>query len=214
MDAFPVLEFRQSSLQDSECLGIGVTDDHHLTGFPGDMNGTVQLLINGLGVLFGIKEDIPFGGRDGLFPGHIHSNTVGSGATVHEEQICPPELLHQPGHGARVAGQQAAHMIVYALHAGDRRQAATEGGPEDRLVHVELEAARSQQFVEGAGLKRQVKQYVLAAFRALLCQPAGMGCVGENGAADGDRQAGDTEVQIRAITHVINDDGDPGTGLV
>lgn len=78
-----------------------------------------------------------------IVPGRTLSDCSLVGSAIHKKQAIPAlQCLHQPGHMAGMAGQQAPLMIIDARNFRKVLQIVENSSLKRRLVHVQIEHDR------------------------------------------------------------------------
>lgn len=130
-------EFRQLTLQHLQCLRIRVSDTHRETLLSGLFQQQRQLLPDRLWIAVIVQEHIPAGVGNTPLPRQTLSHGPWYGAAVHKKyRLSRPETLHQPVHRPGVSGQEAAHVVVDALHVRYCLKALIQRLQEIRFGHM------------------------------------------------------------------------------
>ncbi len=171
----------------------------------------LELLAHGLWRQLMVEKDIPPGTGYMMRLCHLQGKGIGTGTTVQKPESVLVEGFHQPGHQYRMAGGQAALVVVQAHGLGQALMGLLQKGQHFLPVHALVEKSGRGVF-SADRFHGQVDQHFPPLDGGLACQlRAGTGH-GQNRHGHGGWQLQHLFILTGAGTQIIHYDGNSHCG--
>jgi len=178
----------------------------------GVAGGEFELLENGLGSFDVIEKNFAESGADSGALGGIEGDGRGGSAAVDEEKIAAAERVHEFRHELGIGGSERAFVIVDADNVRNGREHLREEAIDLGGGHAEAKFDRLGFCGAAFELHGEMEHDLIAAAMGFAGDFRRVQLIGQNGKSEWIGQFEERGGSGFVAAHVVNDDGEAGSG--